>query len=465
MIRIRTLVLAAALVGFALPVFAQGEDPAPDPAVPAADAVGDALVEAGRDVDPRWRTIHVRVVRPDETFADQPLADQRVRLHLVVPPHEVFDTREATTGPDGVARFRVLRTAGAEAWAEVDGEQRLFSDPIDLGAAGDGDIELRLWGTTADPSGVYISRAVTVLQPAEEYLIVQQVFTFGIDGPVVFRPDIGEPGPGMRDRLVHVALPDDAVGVRVIRPEDTTRVIETDLFFGGDVAPAGGDGSQQPHLIVQYSVRHENAPSYLLEQPLSMDVELASVVVPQTTEYARHPVLDVHLDVPVCSEEGAGPAGVMCFTEITDDVDDVSLAAGVDVRVARGGRAAAGDVMRVTTDGWPSPAPWRSWAGWALVLLGALAGTGLVVAEIARRRGGSDGARLRLAALLAERERLLGEMASWSERLSRGEVLEREYELQSTRIHEELGAIFRELRNLGIEPDASAEEVGVSGAA
>ena len=452
-----TLVVAGLFV--ATPVVAQ--DATPTGA--AAEVMADAIVEADRDIDPRWRTIHVSVVRPDETFADQPIADQRVRLHLVMPPHEVFDTREATTDETGVARFRVMRTAGAEAWAEVDADQRLFSDPIDLGADGDGEIALRLWGTTSDPSGVYISRAVTVLQPAEEYLIVQQVFTFGIDGPVVFRPDIGEPGPGMRDRMVHVALPDAAAGIRVIRPEETTRVIETDLFYGGEVAPAGGDGTQQPHLIVQYSVKHDNAARYTLEQPLSLDVELASVVVPQTTEYTNHPVLDVHLEVPRCDEGAAD--GVMCFTEVTDEVDDVSLAAGVDVRVARGGRGAAGDVMRVTTDGWPSPAPWRDWAGWALAFVGTLAGLALVVAEAARRRGSTDDARLRLAALLAERDRLLAEIAELAAQLARGEILEREYELQSTRVHEELGAIFRELRGLGVEPDADAAEVGVRGVA
>jgi hypothetical protein len=121
--------------------------------------------------------------------------------------------------------------------------------------------------------------------------------------------------------------------------------------------------------------------------------------------------------------------------------------------------------MRVMTVGWPSPTPWSRWAGWGLVLLGAVAGLGLILAEAGRRRGASVGQRRRVASLLAERDRLLNDVAVWAERLARGEVLEREYQLQSTRIFEELGAIFRELRGHGLEPDASAVEAGVRGEA
>jgi hypothetical protein len=384
----------------------------------------------------------VRVERLAGDFAAAPLADAPVRLHIVVQPHQVIETREGTTDASGRVAFTVPVTAGAEAVAEVTDGSRRFADPISLSEPGLREVVIQSWATTSDPSVVFVSRLVTIVQPSENYLVVQQVYSFAVDQPVIYRPDLSDPGPGMAARMVRVALPEGAAGVQIIRPAEQVRHLGDALFFGGEVAPAGM-GERGPSLVVQYSLKHNNAESFVFEQALTLDTESISFVVPRLTGLSRHPILDVTLDVPLCAEP---VSGTVCFEEITNDTSGMAIDPTAQVLVARGGRGSAGDVVRIGTDGWPSRPNYPAFGAGLLGALALLFGLVLVRRELRLAPTAVDPQVRRLQALEAQRVRLIAEAQALEEAYARGEVLRHQYEARRAAIEEQLAVVFRGLR-------------------
>jgi hypothetical protein len=408
------------------------------PAVPT-DPLPEAAPQAG------MAEVTVLVQEVDRDFVPQPVEGTQVRLHIVRPPHEVLDTLEGTTDARGEARFRVPPGPGLEATAEVTRPERLFSQPIPLASAGPVRAEILRYGTTDDPSVVFASRVVTVLQPSEDFLMVQQVFHFGVDVPAAFTPDPEQP-----QTLLRIELPRGAKSIRVLQPgPQMAREVGGVIFLASPVRPDGGAEPRRPGLIVQYSLKHSNRSRYTFEQPLSLPVRSFSLVVPRQSDFARHPELAVELEAPICGTPGLAP-DVACFAEVSDRAEGMNLNAGVQVRVARGGQGERGQRVVVHTRGWPSAFPWRVWLAGLFMVGGAGLFFGLW--GWARLRHVAL-ARDPLQRLQAHRERILVRAAQLQQAVEDGAMLEQERDDALTSLQAELAAVERRLREVASEAD------------
>lgn len=442
------------------PGTAEGGSSGPDAATHAAAMhVGQAHSDASADTsaphaedDEALVPVVVRVVDESSGVA-LPAAGRDVELHVVRPPHEIIATRTGVTDEDGVARFEIPGSDAVEARAELvpdaeAGDSRIFSDPIPLGGTEEQSVELTIRGTTSDPGGVFIQRLITIVAANEGSVQIQQVFRFATDDGQTYLTIGEEPGS-----ILRIQLPDDAKGVRVQAPEGDAQHLDDFILFAGRVEPAGSSESQRPHLIVTYSIGHDNARSLTIEQPMSLDVRGASIVIQQTTPFDRYPTLDIELDVPICSDGNID--GLMCFSDVTDDPAAVTLFEGQDVRVARAGMAEAGDVMRYTTTGWPSPFPIRIIIAAVAVVLSLFIGLALILRELGARKGADDSSRA-IAGLLAQRDEILAEAAALEEAFEHAELLERDYDRAREGLRQQLGVVFRRLRELGGLEDAES---------
>ena len=418
---------------FTLPGVAQPVNPPPVEA--AADVIAPApepepLVE-----------ISVQVNRLSGDYASAP-ARVEVDLHLLEPPHQLVRTLSADTNDDGVAVFEVAPRLGLQAFAEVDDGRRFFSEAIEVSTAGERSATVSVYSQTSDPSVVDASSVVTIVELWENYITFTQVFTFNPSQAVIYAPNREDP-----TSFVRVSVPDDAEGIRVVRPEDDTRVVENEVAFAGEVAPPGVGDHRGPHLIIQYSLPSDNSRTFEWAQELTMDVDRMSVVVPQGSSFARHPEFTVEIDVPMCAAGASGTS--MCFDEVTDDPTGVPLREDVDVLVARG-NARRGQILRVTTIGWPAPLAWKAPAGMALAGLAVLLFLLLVVRD--RTSRDEDDGFSELASLNAQRDALLASAAEVERRLDDGLMLERDAEIARRRIREQLGVVYRRLREAQSPP-------------
>ena len=426
------------------------------PPAPPADSVEGSGVEGavpGDAADAPVADIRVRVLQTGPDGQTSGLAGEPVRLHVVLPPHELVETREGVTDANGEYVFRVAIQPGLEVAAEVQTDVppappsppigpmaqqeppdtgRRFSEPIRLDEPGEYNAEITLFGTTSDPSHVFVSRMVTVLQPTENFIMVQQVFHFGVDIQATWSPVDGDDST-----LIRVTLPDEADGVRIMMPgPQLARHVEDEVLFAAPVSPAGS-GSRRPDLIVSYSIKHHNARDWTFLQPLSIDVTNASFVVPQTTEFSRHRHLPITMQTSLCDNPEAGR---LCFAEITDQVDGTGLNPDLQVLVARGGAGDAGYLLEVRTSGWPSALPIRQWAAGIAAVLG-------VLLALAVGRGMTSGAQASSAQVaLAQQQVLLAKAQQVRDALARGEMLRAEHDAHMARIEEQLAAVIRRSR-------------------
>lgn len=401
--------------------------------------VGVASTAAAQSVP-----VTVEVVEIAADGADVGVEGADVSLHIVIPPHQLEGTLRGVTDGSGRARFDVVPRPGAEVYAEVNRGGRTFSDPVSLDTPGDKRVRLRVMRTTQDPSVLFAATMQTIVEPWEDYVVFSQVWTLGVDQEIRFASSTEDMGS-----IVRIPLPEGAAGVTVVHPEDRARVMDGYIALGTEVTPAGLDGaSQRPHLIVRFSLPTEGSRSLRWEQEMPMDVERASLVVPQVSTHAKHPTLNVRLNVLMCDEQGQSPdAAMMCFREISDRAEGTLLRDDMEVLVARG-RAERGQIMRVHSRGWPAPYPWDRIAAIVLSLLAVGVGSFLYRRELRRRRSGVTEAGLALAALRAQREQLFATAGELEEQLARGEVLQRDYDLARARLREQLGVVLRRLREL-----------------
>lgn len=411
-------------------------------ALPGASAWAEGVVR-----------IEAFVGSPGADFVDTPVASARVMLHVVAPPHELVRSVPGVTDESGRAVFEEPVHPEHEAYLELRDGPRQFSDAIPLRDAGRRAIALRTLPVTSDPSTVFASRVIVLLEPWENFVIVQQVWTLNTEDGSVYRADTTDPGPGMAARLVRLPLPEGAKGVQVLEPVDGTRVMGSTVFFGGEVRPATGGTAGATRVILQYSLPLESA-ALAFEQPIAMFVRNLSVVVPRTSRHERHARLNVDLDVPLCADGAADGASVVCFAERTTDTSGMNVNLGADVLVARGAVVQPGQVLRVETRGWPFRFPWERWAGGTAGAAGLLLALGAVLREACRRRQ-----RVRVPGEV-EREAIEFQIASLIEAArhlaaarERGELLADEFDDAIAQLHERLGVLYRRRRELA--PPAS----------
>lgn len=369
-----------------------------------------------------------------------PLPAAPVEVSIIRPPHEIMDTIELQTDEAGAARFQLPVAAGMQAFfsAQLNGDEVFASSGVDLDSAREVEVQIQAAPEASGVSSVFAGRLVTIVELWEDYIMFTQIWTLQTDDMSTWRPDSDEPEDALR-----IPLPEDAAGIRVVQPLEGARVGDGEILYSNPVRAAGqGDGS--PSLVFRYSLRHDNARSFSFAQPLSIDVENASVVVPQTTNHSRHPRLNVEIDVPLC--EDGNPAGKMCFEEVSNDASGVQMLQGVAVRVARGGRAEAGDELYVRTEGWPRAGVPTRWFG----LGGAAVGFLLVLVALWRERSRRHSLRQddEESLLLTQRRRLLDEARELEQRLASASILELDYEVERERIIEDLAVVERRLREL-----------------
>lgn len=383
--------------------------------------------------------LEVHVSAPDDQMNPAAAAGVSVRVSTIEPPHRVVDTVEVVTDDAGVARVSLPTAAGRQAYASAQiGGRELFSDQgVALDEPGSGELRISESVTTSDTSSVFAPRLITIAELWEDYVVFTQIWRLSSTGALQVTPESSERTSGLR-----IPLPEDASGVRVVQPAEGVQVVDGVLFYQLPIQPAGvDDGDGAPAIVVRFSLKHDNASELEWEQELAFPVENASVVIPQQSGHARHPAIDVALDVPLCDSSDAS-VDEMCFAELRDTADGVSMLDGVAVRVAGGGYGERGSVMRVRTTGWPSPFPLAEVVSTAAVLFALL---GLFVLWRREREAGAF-------APISEHERLEQARARIHEQAREaraqwldGVLLESEYEARIAALKEELSVVVQQL--------------------
>jgi hypothetical protein len=428
-------------------VLAQEPETAPEPTPAEALEVSDGsgvpteALPAAQVVDAT-----VTVQRMNEDMIPEPVVGASVRVHVVDPPMDLVETREGVTDASGHALFRIPVRPLAELTAEVQGEARLFSEPIPLDTAGPVTIPLTIVGETSDPSQVFISRMITVLQPNEEFITVQQVFNFGTDGGAVYRGDTDRV-----ETLIRIVLPEGAKGIRVMQPgPERAREVDGLIYLAAEAYPAGTAPDRRPGMIVQYSLKNHNRSAYTFDQRMTLPVRNASFVVPQGSDYARHRAMPIAVDAPLC-DDGRVP-DQMCFAEINGDTEGMPLNPGVEVLVARGGTAEPGDHMVVRTDGWPSVFPLRQTVAVLSVVLSLL----LAFWLLWKTRLSTGQALRSEMELKARLEALRSQARDLKEQWDLGDLLRGDYERRRQWLAEQMATTLRRLRESGVVSEPAA---------
>ena len=393
-------------------------------------------------------TVRVRVERLDAAFKPVPAVGQKVQVDVIAPPHQVMTTREAVTDGSGDAVVELPVMPGLQAFARVDGSSDVFAKAgLPLESAGVQETTIRLLEETGDKSTVFASRVVTVLEAWEDFVAVSQVWTLSVDRPVRYvSPPLDRANPATG--AIVIPLPEGASGVEVVMPREGATVLDDSVFLHMNVEPSSGEMARKPSLILRYSLKTHGSPSATIRQKLSMDVEAISVVAPRTTNFEKHPSLDIVFDAPMCS---AGEvAGKVCFAELTDKADGAMLREGTEVRVVRGGRGRTGDLLEVTTTGWPGHRPWEAWLAGVVLLLAV--GASLLLLRADRRKAVDRRSADRSQVLEQERAALLARAAEVATALVEGELLEADYEQEIAGIEARLAVVVRRLRELAEPP-------------
>ncbi len=422
-------VLALALL--ALPASAQdAEEPTAENSEIAEYVDGSAALNA-------LVTAMVLVSDIDDNFQRVPQAGAEVQLDIIRPPHAIVDSLTARTNEAGIATFTFPPMEGAQAFARVEREGATFSARgLDISNPGMGELEIAIYREVDSPEGVFATRLISISELAEDYIVFTQIWNLAMDRAAIFRPDLENRLAGLQ-----VPLPEDATGVVVVRPEeDFYSVIDNVVYLRSPIEPAGT--SNAAGLVVRFAIHTQNSARLNWEQRFNFDVQNMSVVIPQSSPHPGFEALDVELDVDLCD----GPETVgnrVCFSEVSDSAEGVQMLEGVPVRIARGGRASAGDVVYVRTRGWPSPPRWERWLALIAALTGLFAGLGFVLRH---RRFRGEGGFDPMALLAHEKEQTLAAIAALHSERDTGTILEADFEVEKSRLSEQLAGIHRRIR-------------------
>lgn len=368
-----------------------------------------------------------------------PHARAEVLVHVLRPPHDLVASWQGTTDTAGELVLDVPTGEGLQAFAQVPGDRSFFSEvPVPLDGDGPFETRIRVDLPAADLSTVVVRNLTTIIEPWEGHLAVTQVWTLATTDGRVFRPADNDPRSAVRIPFMH-----GATSLQVLDPEDGIERRDGFLLYRGPVLPGASDPRLMTRVVLRFSVQTRNAPSFHLEQPVSMDVHSGSVLLPMTTTFSRHPIIDVRVDAPLCTGD-ATP----CFERrITHDPEGL-LRDGVPVRGLSGLTASAGDILSLETHGWPSASRWERTAAIIAGILGLLLGLVALFRVRGLGRGGRAARRWQVDALLAQRDALLEEAAHIEAAWGEGELLEAEIRLAREQLREELAILLRRLREL-----------------
>ncbi len=381
-------------------------------------------------------TVSVHVAEPADS-GGAPVANADVLLHIIVPPHQVLRTENGRTDDAGVATFDVEVLPGQEAVAEFNNGRRFFGEPIEIGDGGAYTTRVETIAETTDPSVVHATSVQTIVEPWEGYVAITQVWTLATEPGVIYTPDTSNPAT-----LLRLTLPEGAEGIRVLQPTEQSRVIGTMVAFAAEVAPPELAEDGGGHVVLQFSLETHDQSDLAWSQTVPMDVDNFTVIVPQGSTFARHPVMDVELDGPRCGEV---PADTFCFDYFGDDPGGLNLRDDVHMRVARG-PATAGQSVTIETRGWPARHAWPKQAAALAALLGLLAAAGLFLRD--RKRRPADPEALRRTSLSAQKDALFASAAELDRRLDDGLILQHEYDVAREGIRHQLGVIYRRMREM-----------------
>lgn len=374
---------------------------------------------------------------------DQPVPDERVLLHVMRMPHELLASYSLTTDAAGEAVFSVPAVEGAEVFAQVIREQSYFSqEPIEINETAPLATSVLLPGLSRDPSVVKAVRMDTIAEPWEKYVVFTQVWNFSTEDGSIFQPEEG--------RAIALPLPEGATGVAILLGEEDAQFRQDQILWRGRINPLAPNAEVTPDLVVRFSIklpesgmRLSSASELAFRQPLTIDVEGASFVIPRSSGFRKHPTLHVSADARICDELG----DTACFMRFTDQTPPGLLMDGTPSLTIAGGMFQAGGVMRIDTDGWPAPS--RAERRWALLLglLATLGGAwtfGRALSSHRRR----DNAELEADLLEDRRRDLLAQAEELAAAWERGDIRSADMERERERIREHLGVVLRRQRQL-----------------
>lgn len=382
------------------------------------------------------RSVTVRV-----TEGEDPVANERVLLHVMRMPHDLLATYMARTNTQGEAIFDLRVPPDTEAFAQVTRERSFFSrQPVTLDQEGAQTTRVVLPGLSRDPSVVRVIRLDTIAEPWEKFVAFTQVWNFTTEDGSVFQPAEGEP--------IVLPLPEGAQGVSLLLGEEHAEVLPDRILWTGRIEPATPGSEITPQLVFRFSMRLPERARRLtpanhltFRQTMSLQTEGATFVVPRTTTFRKHPVIDTEMQARFCDQEGSSA----CFRRQVDEAPPGLLREGTPATALVGGRVEAGGVLEVSTTGWPAPP--RSERRWALLFgLLALAAGGLVFTTQVKRFGRARDIDQEREILEDRRRDLIAQAEALADAWERGELRTADMEREKERIREHLGVVLRRMR-------------------
>lgn len=391
------------------------------------------------------RTVSVQLSHA--TKEDIELGDLPVVLLAVRPPGllqpdnftQVISSWNAVTDDEGIARFENLpddlARQGLQLQASTSFGGLAFESEITQ-PADDIQIALPLYDRTHQLPPIRITKKRVIISPWEEYLVVDQFWTFEIDGDYAF--DIDAASDPALERGLPLRLPLQAEGISFAGPGDH-QIVNNIVYWSSTLQP------DRPVTIQMRFSKSARSSSYTFEQLMHYPVDEVQLLAPIDTPFERIPRLDDLVLRAPGFDVGSDPAAI-------------GLPTNQDYLVASNHSVERGESYTFRVEGLPFSRPFGGW----IALFAGLFGI-LFIAAYGRREWkllkGSHSKKEMLDALEQRREAVIDELAVLKSALEETEDVDHIFDLEEEQIllRQRLALILRKIDELNAAESTSSQ--------
>ncbi len=372
------------------------------------------------------------------TVDDTDLSGLPVVLHAVRAPGPLqpdnfartISSWNATTDEQGMARFDGLPDGLARQGLHLQASTSfggLSFDSDFIQPSDDLRIELQLFDRTHQLPPIRVTQKRLLISPWEEYLVVDQFWTFQVDGDHAF--DISSASNPNLERGLPIRLPIQAEGISFAGPGDH-QIVNNMVYWSGVLQP-----NRPVTVQMRFSISVRSS-SLTYEQEMDYPVDELQVLAPIDTPFERIP----RLDDLVLRAPGF---------DVGSDPSAVGLSTNQDYLVAHNHSVDRGQSYTFRVEGLPFSRPLGGW----IALFGGLLGLLFVAAygrRESRRLDNTHGKKEMLDALQRRREEVLDELAQIQGVLEEIDDVDQAFELeeQELLLRQRLALILRKIDDL-----------------